>query len=111
MLFSDNTTAAFLNDEFEPVWESVRPVPTLTIDFGNGHEIERTLHGNIASYVCDAAGKVIDILPGLYAPAEYRQRMAELARLHARLRSDPARAPGRLQADPPYPKRLADVVS
>ena len=70
MLFSSDPLAAYINATFKPVWESVRPVPVVTIDFGNGERITRTLHGNIATSVCDPAGRVLDVLPGLYAPAE-----------------------------------------
>jgi hypothetical protein len=49
----------------------VRPVPIIRIDFGNGHVATRTLHGNVASYVCTPDGQVMDILPGIYTPAAY----------------------------------------
>ncbi len=48
-------------------WESVRPVPKVTIDFGDGRKLERTLTGNSAHYVLDSNGRVIDALPGLYS--------------------------------------------
>jgi len=74
-LFSRDDVAAFVNRNFEPVWESVRPVPTLKLDFGNGTVLTRTLHGNIASYVCTAAGEVLDALPGIYTPPEYLKQL------------------------------------
>jgi hypothetical protein len=74
--------AAFVNRYFEPAWESIRPVPIVRIDFGNGHEITRTLHGNIASYVCDSAGRVFDILPGIYQPGAYLDRLGQFRLLH-----------------------------
>ena len=76
MLFSSNEVADYINAEFEPAWESVRPVPIVTIDFGNGHTIRRTLHGNVATYLCGPDGVVYDVLPGIYAPAVYRQQLA-----------------------------------
>ena len=69
MLFSSNEVADYINAEFEPVWESVRPVPIVTIDFGNGHTVRRTLHGNIATYICGSDGSVYDVLPGISPPA------------------------------------------
>jgi hypothetical protein len=63
------------------VWESVRPVPTVRIDFGNGTELTRTLHGNIATSVCTAEGQVLDILPGIYQPGVYLDRLNQLALL------------------------------
>jgi hypothetical protein len=70
--------ANFINANFEPVWESVRPVPLVRIDFGNGKVLTRTLHGNIASYVCAADGQLLDILPGIYTPVTYTQRLLQL---------------------------------
>jgi hypothetical protein len=78
VLFSKADVANYINANFEPVWESVRPVPLVRIDFGNGTVLTRTLHGNIASYVCAADGHVLDILPGIYAPATYVERLVQL---------------------------------
>jgi hypothetical protein len=78
VLFSNDRVAMAINRAFEPVWESVRPVPIVRIDFGNGNVITRTLHGNIASYVCAADGQVLDILPGIYAPTMYQQKLYQL---------------------------------
>ena len=60
MLFSDESVASFVNANFEPAWESVRPVPLVHIDFGNGQVLTRTLHGNILTSVCTAEGLVLD---------------------------------------------------
>src|SRR5262245_8238607 len=67
---------------FEPAWESVREVPIVTIDFGNGNVVKRTLHGNIATYVCTADGSVMDVLPGIYTPDVYRQQLEQVRLLH-----------------------------
>src|SRR5436305_6437137 len=61
--------SGFINQNFEAVWESVRPVPIIRIDFGNGTVLTRTLHGNIATYVCTAEGQVLDIMAGIYNPS------------------------------------------
>ena len=79
MLFSSDSVATYINSVFEPVWESVRPVPIVTIDFGNGEKITRTLHGNIATYLCNAQGTVYDILPGIYEPIEYLKQLNQFA--------------------------------
>ena len=79
-MFSRDDVAGFINQNFEPAWESVRPVPIVTIDFGNGTVVTRTLHGNIATYVCTPDGQVIDILPGAYEPATY---LGGLNQLHS----------------------------
>ena len=94
MLFSSDTVANTINNAFEPVWESVRPVPIVTIDFGNGHAITRTLHGNIATYLCNAQGTVFDILPGIYEPTEYLNQLNQFSLLyrHARQQFRPGQA-------------------
>lgn len=81
MLFSNNQVADVVNKAFEPAWESVRPVPLVTIDFGNGRKITRTLHGNIATYVCTPAGRVVDVLPGIYTPDVFAQRLMLISML------------------------------
>ncbi len=75
MLFSSDEVAKYINTTFEPAWESVRPAPLVTIDFGNGHVVKRTLQGNIATYVCGPDGTVYDVLPGIYAPDVYRKQL------------------------------------
>src|SRR5438309_1524522 len=70
----------------------VREVPILRIDFGNGRTTTRTLHGNVASYVCSADGQVADILPGIYTPAIYMtalQQPRELVGALGRLEPGP----------------------
>src|SRR5208282_4526715 len=75
VLFSREDVAAYVNRCFEPVWESVRPVPIVRVDFGNGTVLTRTLHGNIATYVCTAGGQALDILPGIYTPQAYLEQL------------------------------------
>lgn len=85
MLFSSSGVAAEINAAFEPVWESVRPAPLVTLDFGNGRVVRRTLQGNVATYVCGPDGTVYDILPGIYTPAVYRRELAACRALAASL--------------------------
>ena len=82
MLFSDDSVADYINRHFEPAWVSVRPVPLVTIDFGNDNTITRTLHGNVATYACNDAGHVLDVLPGIYAAEEYLEQLRLLSGLH-----------------------------
>ncbi len=72
-----------IQQHFEPVWVSVRPVPQITIDFGNGHTVHRTLHGNVATWICFSDGSVLDILPGVYSPEFWNDELQQLAALHA----------------------------
>ena len=78
MLFSRKEIAEVINSHFEPVWKMVRPVPIIRIDFGNGKKLTRTLHGNIATYVCLEDGTVVDVLPGVYDPVSYREQLLAL---------------------------------
>jgi hypothetical protein len=75
VLFSQPRVADFINQSFEPVWESVRPVPIVRIDFGNGNVLTRTLHGNILTAVCTPDGLVVDALPGIYTESVYVLRL------------------------------------
>ena len=77
-MFSNETVAGFVTKNFEPCWEMVRPVPIVRIDFGNGTVITRTLHGNIASYVCTADGQVLDVVPGIYNATGYLDALDQL---------------------------------
>jgi hypothetical protein len=77
-LFSREDVARVVNRDFEAAWESVRPVPIIRIDFGNGRVVIRTLHGNVASHVCAPDGQVLDILPGIYTPAVYAAALGQL---------------------------------
>jgi hypothetical protein len=82
VLFSRDEVAGFINQNFEAVWESVRPVPIVRVDFGNGTVLTRTLHGNIATYVCTAQGDVLDVLPGIYEPQSYVKALGQFRLLH-----------------------------
>jgi len=90
VLFSQPELAGFLSEHFECAWESVRPVPRLSIDFGNGHTLERTLRGNIATYLCTSEGETFDLLAGLVDAGEYRARLAQGLELFAELRAPSA---------------------
>ena len=57
-------------------WQSVRPVPTVTIDFGDGRKLERTLTGNSIHYILDSEARPLDALPGLYGPQAFLRGLA-----------------------------------
>jgi hypothetical protein len=71
VLFSDRKVSSFIRSNFVAAWESVRPVPTVEIDFGNGRKLKRTVNGNIATYICAPDGRVVDVIPGLNTPEAY----------------------------------------
>jgi len=107
VLFSNDEVARYISKNFEPAWESVRPVPTVTIDFGNGHKITRTLHGNIATYVTTDKGQVLDILPGVYEPTTYLEQLDQFVKLHAMIAQSGERADWALQQ---YHQRQASLL-
>lgn len=75
MIFSDPEVSKFVRDNFVAAWESVRPVPIVEIDFGNGNKLKRTLNGNIATYLCMPDGRVLDIVTGLVEPKAYLREL------------------------------------
>lgn len=85
MLFSNPEVADYLNENFECAWHSVRPVPSVTVDFGNGTTLQRTVLGNVATWYCFADGTVFDALPGLVDPVEYLRRAKAAVSTHGRI--------------------------
>lgn len=71
LLYSNAEVSKYLNDNYVLHWKSVRPAPKVTIDFGDGRKIERTLTGNSIHYILDKNGEIVDALPGLYSPSEF----------------------------------------
>jgi hypothetical protein len=72
-LYPNATVGKFLRENFVLHWESVRPVPTVTIDFGDGRTLKRTITGNSVHYVLDCRGRLVDAIPGLFGPQEFLQ--------------------------------------
>jgi hypothetical protein len=77
-LYSNKDISDFLRVNYILHWQSVRPVPRVTIDFGDGRKLERTLTGNSAHYVLASDGTPLDVLPGLYSPLAFRQWLWDL---------------------------------
>ena len=78
VLYSNAEVSNLLRDKFILYWESERPAPRVTIDFGDGRKLERTVTGNSIHYVLDSNGNVIDALPGLYGPAAFMRSLNEM---------------------------------
>ena len=70
-LYADPAVSKALSEGFVLHWKSVRPVPIVTIDFGDGRVIERPFTGNSVHYVLDAEGQVVDAIPGLVGPSAF----------------------------------------
>lgn len=91
ILYPDAAVSQLLRDRFVLHWSSERPVPVVTIDYGDGRTLSTTVTGNSAHYVLDADGHVLDVLPGMYAPSVFRAELARAADLAARVgRLEPA---------------------
>lgn len=71
-LYANEAISKTMRENFVLHWQSVRPVPKVTIDFGDGRVLQRTVTGNSAHYVLNAAGEPLDVLPGLYSPKEFQ---------------------------------------
>lgn len=71
LLYPQAQINQLLRDHFVLHWQSVRPVPKVTIDFGDGRRVEKTLTGNSVHVVLDPEGRPADALPGLFAPGVF----------------------------------------
>jgi hypothetical protein len=93
-LYANQDVSRFLREKFILYWSSERPVPRVTIDYGDGRKLERTTGGNSAYYILDERGNVLDVLPGLYAPTAFLRELEGSLALAAGVRdkSDDERA-------------------
>lgn len=71
ILYSNSQISKYLRDNYILHWQSERPAPKITIDFGDGRKIERTITGNSIHYILDSEGKVVDALSGLNSPQTF----------------------------------------
>jgi hypothetical protein len=111
LLYPDPQINATLRRDFVLHWQSVRPVPKVTIDFGDGRRIERTLTGNSVHLVLDRDGRPVDALPGLMTADVF---LAELAQAHALAlahRRELAGLHARASAPPPPFARVPRAVA
>jgi hypothetical protein len=81
VLYPNDEVSALLRDHFVLHWQSVRPVPTVTIDFGDGRKLQRTLTGNSLHYILDADAHPLDALPGLYGPQAFVRGLNDAEKL------------------------------
>jgi hypothetical protein len=82
ILYSNRDIAAYLRANFILHWKSERPVPKVTIDFGDGRTMVRTLTGNSIHYLLAPDGTVLDALPGMIAPKPFLAALQEMRRLY-----------------------------
>ena len=82
-LYANQSVASHLRENFILHWSAERPVPVVTIDYGDGRVLKRTLTGNSIHYVLTPEGKPIEAIPGLYTPNEFLNRLKEAEALFA----------------------------
>jgi len=88
-LYANAAISQRMREKFVLHWQSVRPVPKVTIDFGDGRKLKRTVTGNSAHYLLDATGRPLDVLPGLYSPQKFLTWLASAERLFESYRQPP----------------------
>lgn len=71
MLYPDAAISKALRQHYVLHWQPVREAPVITVDFGGGRKLVRTITGNSLHYVLSARGEVVDVMPGLVAPATF----------------------------------------
>jgi hypothetical protein len=87
VLYSNATVAQSLRNRFILHWESVRPAPVITIDFGDGRKIQRTITGNSIHYILDSDGRLLDAMPGLYGPTAFLRGLSEAETVFGQIRA------------------------
>jgi hypothetical protein len=93
-LYANADISSFLREHFILHWKSVRPVPKVTIDFGDGRKLERTLTGNSIHYILTPHGDLVDGLPGLYGPKAFLEQIRRGHELAKRTGSMPTAEQG-----------------
>ena len=81
-LYPNANISKMLNENYILHWQSVRPVPKVTIDFGDGRKIQTTITGNSIHYVLDSNGRVLDALPGLYGPGAFFKWLERMQKIN-----------------------------
>ena len=89
VLYPNAEVSKYLRDNYILHWKSVRPAPRITIDFGDGRKIERTITGNSIHYVLDPDGEVIDAIPGFYSPMTFMKYLTQANEMNNVLKSLP----------------------
>ena len=117
LLYPEPHVQRVLRDEFVLHWQSLRPVPKVTLDFGNGRTLVRTLTGNSLHAVLRSDGTPVDAVLGLLSadafvdalrragPIAQTSDGRELERAHAEALANPPKLPDVKVA----PDRLRDA--
>jgi hypothetical protein len=89
VLYANEEISALLSEQFILHWESVRPVPRLTVDMGDGRKLMGTITGNSIHYVLDQNGRLVDAIPGLYGPRAFTAALERAARVARQVGREP----------------------
>ncbi len=79
VLYANAKVSQKLRERFVLHWQSERPVPKVTVDFGDGRSLVGTVTGNSIHYILDSNGRLVDALPGLYGPGAFLTRLEDAA--------------------------------
>ncbi|HET9768130.1 MAG TPA: hypothetical protein VFS60_14850 [Thermoanaerobaculia bacterium] len=71
ILYSDPAISGWLRDNVVLYWTSERPVPQVSVDFGDGRRLVGTVTGNSIHYMLDSHGRLVDAMPGLHTPQRF----------------------------------------
>ena len=108
VLYPNAQVSQVLRERFVLHWEMVRPVPKLTVDFGDGRVLETTITGNSIHYVLLPDGRPIDAIPGLWGAQAFLAELQRAEALAGELAPLPAaEASARLQAF--HARRLVEL--
>ncbi|MFO0660212.1 MAG: hypothetical protein U0165_10325 [Polyangiaceae bacterium] len=77
-LYANERLSHYLQNHFVLHWSSERPAPKITIDYGDGRTLIRTITGNSIHYVLSPDAHPIDALPGLYGPWAFQRHLQEI---------------------------------
>lgn len=84
LLYTNSDVQNVMND-YVLCWGSERPVPQVTIDFGDGRVLKTTVTGNSIHYILDSNGQPIDAIPGLNSPVYFVDHLNDAYELHEQL--------------------------
>jgi hypothetical protein len=76
-LYPNSEISKYLKQNYILHWQSVRSAPKVTVDFGDGRKLERTITGNSIHYILDSAGRPVDAIPGLYGPQAFLRQLVD----------------------------------
>jgi hypothetical protein len=111
LLYPEPRINQMLRRDFVLHWQSLRPVPKVTIDFGDGRRIERTLTGNSVHVVLDPRGRPVDALPGLMALDVFLEELAQAHRFAHADRRELRTLHGGVAPRPPRPAPVPRAVA